>query len=488
VIFEEGEASDEVFFILRGHVELFANETHRLSLNLSAKRDQISGAMVSGLETDQRASTDGDAESDDEGTLPLQPTSEGDPRPLDYRRERILLGLDEPDGRKSVIAVDKKLSLALFSNSTELASLSRGSTRLTVKELKSRLSQCGKDVQVSRTASIREEASNSSESESDDQHTPGEDLALQRIREKAQRTVAAAKIERLRDNFSNDFSREEISQRIQQEDWVHVGTVGPMRMIGEWSLMNEQKRLANGVAGSAVEAFVLKRSEYWKAMQSQGAVDAGRVVSILGRDHLEWSESDRETLLALLSQSTFFLSYSDALKIALLQAMQLRSYEFDDMLFDEGDIADGFYIILSGRVGLYKRVSTSLRHVLDMDSGAIVGEWGMISGKPRTACARCLGHTQLLFAEGSTFATVQAAYRRGDLLRKNALLVAKRPPEERDEEVLRHSLIPILRNIPILASCPAEVLLDVARHCVLRRFVDGDSVLGPEEQAVRPPP
>ena len=66
-------------------------------------------------------------------------------------------------------------------------------------------------------------------------------------------------------------------------------------------------------------------------------------------------------------------------------------------------MADNFYIILNGDIGLYNNIQNpddnsnwSIREIAKLTAGDSFGELGLLFDETRNATAICLSHTQLL--------------------------------------------------------------------------------------------
>jgi CRP-like cAMP-binding protein len=71
-----------------------------------------------------------------------------------------------------------------------------------------------------------------------------------------------------------------------------------------------------------------------------------------------------------------------------------KYYSIGDTITGMGDPADGFYILLTGKIGVYKKDFT----VAEVDKqGTIFGELGCILNIPRTATLQALEPTSVLF-------------------------------------------------------------------------------------------
>jgi len=71
-----------------------------------------------------------------------------------------------------------------------------------------------------------------------------------------------------------------------------------------------------------------------------------------------------------------------------------KYYSIGDTITSMGDPADGFYILLTGKIGVYKKDFT----VAEVNTrGTIFGELGCILGIPRTATLQAVEPTSVLF-------------------------------------------------------------------------------------------
>jgi CRP-like cAMP-binding protein len=73
-----------------------------------------------------------------------------------------------------------------------------------------------------------------------------------------------------------------------------------------------------------------------------------------------------------------------------------KYYSIGDTITSMGDPADGFYILLTGKIGVFKKDFT----VAEISTrGTIIGELGCILKIPRTATLQALEPTSLLFVQ-----------------------------------------------------------------------------------------
>jgi CRP-like cAMP-binding protein len=75
-----------------------------------------------------------------------------------------------------------------------------------------------------------------------------------------------------------------------------------------------------------------------------------------------------------------------------------------DTILREGEEADSFYVIVHGRVGVYRRGPDGKEREIDrLGPGEFFGEIGLLSGAPRVASIRALEPTELLRLDRGAF-------------------------------------------------------------------------------------
>lgn len=97
----------------------------------------------------------------------------------------------------------------------------------------------------------------------------------------------------------------------------------------------------------------------------------------------------------MLRQVTYFQSLSDVELRHLIEIGQRQRLTPGQILFEEGDPGDAFYIILEGSVEIY--LPHLNRHLTNLHQSQFFGELALILGIPRTAAVRATEDT-LLFA------------------------------------------------------------------------------------------
>ncbi len=73
-------------------------------------------------------------------------------------------------------------------------------------------------------------------------------------------------------------------------------------------------------------------------------------------------------------------------------------YDKDEVIFYEGSEGSQIYIILEGKIGIYK----DDKLIGELSTGECVGEMGLFTKKPRSATAKSLTKTKLLILSENT--------------------------------------------------------------------------------------
>lgn len=105
-----------------------------------------------------------------------------------------------------------------------------------------------------------------------------------------------------------------------------------------------------------------------------------------------------DKLLTFLHSIELFRDLDGGEIAALLPAMQSRFFEAGETLCREGDPAEGFFVIYSGRVHVHSP-GTPNRRGVDIELGAehCVCEMAMLEDSPRTATVVALEPTMTLY-------------------------------------------------------------------------------------------
>ncbi len=110
---------------------------------------------------------------------------------------------------------------------------------------------------------------------------------------------------------------------------------------------------------------------------------------------------------AILKGAPLFAALTDAEIESLAARAVMRSYSAGETLFSEGDPCAGLYLIVSGRVRIYKESSSGREQVLAIEGpGTSIAELPVFDGGNYPASAAALQTTDLLFVSRKDFRNV----------------------------------------------------------------------------------
>lgn len=73
------------------------------------------------------------------------------------------------------------------------------------------------------------------------------------------------------------------------------------------------------------------------------------------------------------------------------------------IVFNEGDTADGMYILLGGKVRIFRREHGHEMTLTVLNQGDFFGEMSLFDKKPRSATAQVVGEAELRFISSAEF-------------------------------------------------------------------------------------
>lgn len=104
----------------------------------------------------------------------------------------------------------------------------------------------------------------------------------------------------------------------------------------------------------------------------------------------------------------FFQDFDEQEINELLGISKSLIFEKEQLIFQENDLSDSFYIIYSGEIQVFgsnpdvKEVKIAI-----LGLGNILGEVGFIDGRKRTASAKALNHVEVLAITSESFLKLQ---------------------------------------------------------------------------------
>jgi len=103
----------------------------------------------------------------------------------------------------------------------------------------------------------------------------------------------------------------------------------------------------------------------------------------------------------VLRSSPFFASVPDSDLTALSEALMVEAFAPGETVCEAGDAADRIFVIGKGTVTVHRDGETEA--VRTMTAGALIGEYGMFTGRTRTATVRAQSELVLLSIDYDRF-------------------------------------------------------------------------------------
>ena len=94
----------------------------------------------------------------------------------------------------------------------------------------------------------------------------------------------------------------------------------------------------------------------------------------------------------------------------LVESASLKRYSRDDILFSEGDKADGLYMIRRGSVTVSRQIAGKEIVLAYVAAGNYVGEMALLSDAPRSATVRAAVPTEVIMLDAKRFTEVMASH------------------------------------------------------------------------------
>lgn len=191
-----------------------------------------------------------------------------------------------------------------------------------------------------------------------------------------------------RNDYSNSFfSILEGSVKIQvvaKDGAEVVFSVREGECFGEMGLLSGRRRSGTVIAGDNCVLVETPRRSMLKLLNSASGV----------RRKLD------ELSLKRIIQNYLDSSLSDSELEHLVHESKFKQYAVGEVLFNEGDKADGLYMIRRGSVTVSHLVAGKEVVLAYVSAGNYVGEMALVSNQPRSATVRAASPTEAVMLEG----------------------------------------------------------------------------------------
>lgn len=169
---------------------------------------------------------------------------------------------------------------------------------------------------------------------------------------------------------------------------VYLSSLSDGDCFGEFSFFTGEPRAATAEALEDVLLFEIQQSEFDTILDRFPNLTSALLKFYKAR-----------VVSTLLAKSEVFGVLNTREREWLLERLHLEHFAAKDVVLQEGDKSDGFYLIKSGEVEVY---SDRKGYVFlnKLRSGEFFGEIAALTGQPRSASVRALGPCELLKLDG----------------------------------------------------------------------------------------
>lgn len=194
-----------------------------------------------------------------------------------------------------------------------------------------------------------------------------------------------------KNDYGNSFFsilRGSVKIHIEQQDGtVTIITLGSGDFFGEMGLLSGRRRSATVIAGDDCILVETSRRSMLRLLDSAPSV----------QHKLD------EVSLKRVVRSCFGNSLTEDQVTHLVQTAKSKHYAVGEVFFNEGDKADGLYLIRRGSVTVSRLVEGKELVAAYIAAGSYFGEMALVSNKPRTATVRAAAPTEVVLLEKDRF-------------------------------------------------------------------------------------
>lgn len=222
----------------------------------------------------------------------------------------------------------------------------------------------------------------------------------------------------------NSLQLRELVQHSQVRDYVPGEVVFKRNDYSNsfFSILSGSVSVETEDEEGGVANFILKAGNFFGEMgllsgrRRSGTVTAGSYCVLLETPRrymlnlLNTSKAVRrrldEVALKRIVQTYLDAGLSDSELDYLVQEARIKCYCVGEMIFREGDKADGLYLIRRGSVTVSRQISGKEVVLAYVSAGNYVGEMGLVSNSPRSATIKAASPTEVVMLEAERVKSV----------------------------------------------------------------------------------
>jgi CRP-like cAMP-binding protein len=240
-----------------------------------------------------------------------------------------------------------------------------------------------------------------------------------------------------------------------------LASLGPGSIFGEADLFLGRPRATRAEAATDADLWSLAGSDLEELVTQHPALGI-RLSRAFGAPLVQL----QRYLLARLRQVSGLSELSDEALAELAARLRAREIPQGETVIPAGAWVDGLYIVESGSVHLHQG---SRDHFATLESGSLLGEMALLTGKPQEGEARAATDTLLWVLPRADFEELSARY--PELAR--GLSRTLRVSLSAEEQALA---VERLRAVSLFANLPSDVLQAIAQRLLVRFVPKGELV------------
>ena len=167
-----------------------------------------------------------------------------------------------------------------------------------------------------------------------------------------------------------------------------LAEIGPGELVGEIAFLTGQVRSAVVSAQEGSRVLQLTRTDF-EVFELRYPEAAASMLGVLSQ------RLKRSQLGTGLRQTGLFGTLEESVLRALESALELVTLRGGETLFQQGELGDSLYVVISGRLRVVVEVDGEERAVAELGHGETVGEMAVLGGERRSATVYAVRDTNL---------------------------------------------------------------------------------------------
>lgn len=236
-----------------------------------------------------------------------------------------------------------------------------------------------------------------------------------------------------------------------------LASMGPSSLLGEADLFMGRPRSTGVLAATNVSLWALSDQDLEKLITEEPKI--GVKLSLTFGSRI--AQLNYYLVEKSLRGITAFADLSEEELLAIATRLTVEERRRGDVIYRSEESAEALYIIESGRVKLIPATSGEEISFVELDTGAIFGEMGLLTGRPHAESAQTITEVTLWALSRKDFWELTGEYP-AIRVALSTRLRAHLSPEDQALAVEQ------LRGVPLFADLPRDALQGISKRLLLR--------------------